>query len=77
MAELNQANLTDAEWKSFIKDIVKVQDKHGVTLIPTLKFSPVTGVSVEWGGVRQKADVKTTIDNQTGEGSEVSKAEGS
>jgi hypothetical protein len=59
MTELNKAAVTDAEWKKFIKDIVKVQDKHGLTLVPTFKLrvDPFRGVQydgIEWGAVRDE-----------------------
>lgn len=51
MAELNLTNVSDKKWKAFIADIVKVQDKHGLILVPTFKFNAIQGISYEWGAM--------------------------
>lgn len=55
MTELNRTHIPDEEWKAFIKDIVSVQDKHKITLIPSISVSPISGVKYEWGGLRYEA----------------------
>lgn len=53
MAELNLTNVTEDEWKKFIKDIIAVQDKHNLMLVPTFKFNTVQGMTYEWGAIRK------------------------
>jgi hypothetical protein len=54
MTELNRTNISEKEWRAFIKDIVEVQEKHGMELVPTMKVSPITGLTMEWGGIRKE-----------------------
>jgi hypothetical protein len=62
MTELNRTHIPEKEWKAFITDIVAVQVKHGIDLVPTMKVSPVTGLSLEWGGIRKDNDTDKQSD---------------
>lgn len=53
MAELNLTSVSNEEWQKFIKDIIKVQDKHGLILVPTFKFNTIEGMKYEWGAIRK------------------------
>lgn len=71
MAELNQTHVPDQEWQNFIKDIVEVQEKHGLLLVPTFKFNAVQGMTYEWGAMRKPPEKdeasKTKSDADSGD----------
>lgn len=66
MAELNLTAISQEDWQSFIKDIVDVQNKHKINLIPTFKWNSVEGYQVEWGGIRQHEQVPETKSTEPG-----------
>lgn len=77
MAELNLTNVSDKEWQSFINDIIAVQDKHGLLLVPTFKFNAVQGPSYEWGAMRKPPqDEDTKAKSSDAEGDTVPEKDG-